>query len=350
MLASLIATTLLVCPPLPFGPAYARTVVSAPVQDAAALVAEPGWHDTRIQEPTIAGSSSQLGPAGAVRAGEGPELVGLGTWLANYCANTGVRLTADEQVMATIRDARVAVFGAGFDPAAPEYGITFQNLMRSRDFVLTPNGGANNYEIESVLEPGAQGWASLRVDAAKRDFMAANPAVLMTTTVDVVGTDVRQLAVMLRPLLSRNHDQLLQVGSSGILVTSTGDRMLQVLAAIDAASGLGAGSSATITSPNARAERASRELATRFFEIDSPWPKDVVQTLDRLVDARMSAGKLRRTWISPEGHELQWPQVRFYPNADYSRLLVQGAEEDMEMVANDLALALRLFEGQPDGE
>jgi hypothetical protein len=321
MFASLFATTLLVTlpPALSFESAVDRLATTA--QQAAPAPEAPAEHN-------------------------------LADWLTKFCIEAQVRCVADAEVMAHLKATQVTTFGPSLEDDPEAFLLTFQNLILTNGFILTLNRQPDHYQSHLPSSAPKKSLTPVLVDANDRQFMLDHPALLMATTVTPKWVDVRHLSVTLRGTLGQSHERVMATDSNALSLTATGAKLLGVLASVDAAVAARAANNAAVE--GARTASAATEapkgaglepLATRIFEINSEYAHNIVRTTERMVQARFNAGLAMRQWPLLDGNYLPWPQPRFYPTEDSKRVLVQGADKDMEMIAADLALAKRLFEG-----
>jgi hypothetical protein len=167
-----------------------------------------------------------------VENGVGPKLSGA---LRQLSAATGVHFTADESVQLALDSVACGVLTSVSVPASQAW-VWVESLLQHGGFVLSILS-AEEPHLVAVHAQVPQGRHAPAIQdhfvpASRIEVLAEHPALMVSTTLELPNTDVRQLGNSLRGLISdpTARQNVVPVGNTNsVILTGTGQSVLQLV-------------------------------------------------------------------------------------------------------------------------
>jgi hypothetical protein len=287
-----------------------------------------------------------------------------------YCSSTGARVLATPAVKTAAQSIEVSGFGGVLMVAPEDIQTFFEGVLSNNGFRLSLRNtkAVTTFDLHSGnaghRNQGDLNWRL--VPEAELNVWADNSAILISTTLELEGMDVRKLSTNIRPLLQDPmFNSILNMGSSnGMILRGTGsqiaavgrmlndmdEKSVQTKAQVpergisNQTSDLGSSQ----TGPPTIAERAEGptpmaerpHLVTTVIQTSGE-AYNAMKVLQRLSGTRHSAENAHRIWfVGDDSVSVMWPEPcitmlhsrQSGMPTERGTLIVQATQEDIDWV------------------
>ncbi|MFN0243122.1 MAG: secretin N-terminal domain-containing protein [Planctomycetota bacterium] len=259
---------------------------------------------------------------------------------------TGINFTYAKETEAPLRQAKLRMFGPKRIPKADFYNF-FQIMMIINDFVCTKIGPEHLSVV--VISPlsGASGRPTLRGEAVyvepdELERYEDQPAILITTVVDLPSTDVRTLSNSMRSMFQdANTQQIIPVGNTNsLIITGFGSNVaaiVKMLKFVDDAA------------------HSVNQIVPQFevIKLEYASPEDIAETLSELLEASRRALQSRGQQQAAQGVTSQIPggqnEAKILVEPRTRSLLVMAMPDDLPRIKELVArLDVEIIEHERD--
>jgi general secretion pathway protein D len=221
----------------------------------------------------------------------GPDSLNLESFVKNCQDATGINFTYSSDTAQVLQRTTLRMFGTKRIPKSDFYQF-FQIMMIINDFVCTKVGPdhLSVVLIQSMANGQTRGQVrqgALYVMADELDRFADQPAVLITTVVDLPHTDVRNLANSMRQMFQEpNTQQIVPVGNSNsLIITGFGSNVVSIVKMLK-----------FVDDASSRTETITPEFEVMPLEFASA--EELADTITELLEASRKAQQARGATVA----------------------------------------------------
>ena len=265
----------------------------------------------------------------------GPDSLNLESFVKNCQDATGINFTYSSDTAQVLQRTTLRMFGTKRIPKSDFYQF-FQIMMIINDFVCTKVGPdhLSVVLIQSMANGQTRGQVrqgALYVMADELDRFADQPAVLITTVVDLPHTDVRNLANSMRQMFQEpNTQQIVPVGNSNsLIITGFGSNVVSIVKMLK-----------FVDDASSRQETITPEFEVMPLEFASA--DELADTITELLEASRKAQQSRGATVAAANGvsaALQTGQAdaKILVDARTNSLLVMAMPDDMPRIKELIA-------------
>lgn len=221
----------------------------------------------------------------------GPDSLNLESFVKNCQDATGINFTYSSDTAQVLQRTTLRMFGTKRIPKGDFYQF-FQIMMIINDFVCTKVGPdhLSVVLIQSMANGQTRGQVrqgAVYVMAEELDRFADQPAVLITTVVDLPHTDVRNLANSMRQMFQEpNTQQIVPVGNSNsLIITGFGSNVVSIVKMLK-----------FVDDASSRQETITPEFEVMPLEFASA--EELADTITELLEASRKAQQARGATVA----------------------------------------------------